>query len=244
MAEIFYKDETRFPDGSRIICPANRKGGVIFEDRFPDRPTYKFSVRHGDLSLEESKQYAGRIQQAPNRSMFVLEGAKRSNGALLEFGGNINWQARAKDDTPVAPLLDPHPNSFHVLAQYNSHPTDGKWKSPPFGIDAKNIGGVEHIVANLNITVDGVTKGFEIGKAPMERRKHDVLVQFRNMAGKIGGMARVMFDGKVIADYEGVTGHENHNWSFHAFGLYRWAWSPPQNTVDAWFENWQERIVI
>lgn len=234
------EDDTRLPGATRVICPQNRRGAVVLDDRDPARVIYKFSVRRGDLSAEEAKQYAGRLEKAPNRAMIVSEGCRRQNGDLLEFGGKLNWQPTVRAGDRPAPLLDPHPNNFCVLAQYNSRPRDENWKSPPFGLDAKNIGGVEHLVVSLNITVDGVTKGIEIGRAPMARRKHDVLAQFRNMAGKPGGSAKVWFDGKLIADYGGVTGHEGHLWSFHAFGLYRWAWSPPQNTIDAWFENWSE----
>lgn len=233
-------DDTRFPDATRVICPQNRKGAVLLDDRDPARVIYKFSVRHGDISAEEAKQYAGRLEKAPNRAMVVLEGCRRQNGELLEFGGKLNWQPTVRAGEKPAPLLDPHPNAFCVLAQYNSRPRDESWKSPAFALDAKNIGGVEHIVASLNITVGGVSQCVEIGRAPMARRKHDVLVHFRNAAGKPGGAAKVWFNGNLIADYQGVTGHEGHLWSYHAFGLYRWAWSPVENTIDAWFENWRE----
>lgn len=207
------------------------------------RRIYKMSVRHGDLSAEEAMRYASKLREAPQRSMIGWEGDRRANGALLEFDGLLNWQPTLRAGDALAPILDPRPNAWCVLAQYNSVPPDDKWKSPPLAIGAKNIGGVEHLIAELNVTVDGASRCIPLAAVPMARRVHKIRGQFRNMAGKPGGRARLWVNDKLVADHEGLTGHEGHLWSHHAFGLYRWCWSPPENTIDAWFENWDERVL-
>ncbi|KQQ44389.1 hypothetical protein ASF58_20855 [Methylobacterium sp. Leaf125] len=237
--------------GVRFILPARRHDrpvtrGVCTDRLFNGRKVRTFSIQAGDVSSEEARNYAGRLEDAPARAMAVFDTSKadvRGPGQKLRASFTVN----------VRPgLLMTH--DWCGICQYNARPNPAeRWRNPPFAIGMKPRGrNSREEVFYVDLATFPTAGSQEQGRhvdlgpkaiVPFKRdRPYAFEIEFMDGAGG-DGLLKVSVDGSPIVDYVGPTGYANYAGCFFAYGLYRSCWCPGCEGLTANFEHVTEGAV-
>jgi hypothetical protein len=231
--------------GVRFILPARRfdlpvTRGVCWDVLSDGRRVRTFSIQKGDVSANEARHYAGRLQDAPARAMAVYDASRRE----IHPAGQL---MRARFAINVHPgLLMTH--DWCVVGQYNARPSPGeRWRNPPFAIGVKpQAPHAREEVLYIDLATFPTAGSQDQGRrvdlgpeaiVPLRRdRSYAVAIDFVDGAGS-NGLLKVRVDDRLIVDYVGPTGYANFAGCFFAYGLYRSPWCPGCEGLTASFTD-------